>query len=342
MGNRVKIDFVIMWVDGADPAWQAEKAQYSYKSEMGQALGEERYRDQGLLKYWFRGVERFAPWVNTIFFVTWGHLPAWLNVNHPKLKIVKHSDYILERYLPTFNSNTIELNLMRIPDLSEHFVLFNDDMFLLQPCKETDFFKEELPVDLGVLAVHCPHANNIVQTMCCNDIGIINKHFNKNAVLSEKRTNWYNVRYGIRNLHTLVLSQYASFTGIMQPHACQAFLKSSFDEVWAAEPDVLNETCMRKFRDCRDVNQYLIKEWQLAKNRFVPGSVKFSKAFFIAGEQAEATASEAAQAITQQKAKVVCINDGAMSQQKFDSVKACLATALEAILPDASAFERVV
>ena len=25
------------------------------------------------LKYWFRGVEKFAPWVNKIYFITYGH-----------------------------------------------------------------------------------------------------------------------------------------------------------------------------------------------------------------------------------------------------------------------------
>ncbi|MBQ6357217.1 MAG: capsule biosynthesis protein CapK, partial [Solobacterium sp.] len=38
-----------------------------------------RFKDWGLFKYWFRGVEKFAPWVNKIYFITWGHVPTWLD-----------------------------------------------------------------------------------------------------------------------------------------------------------------------------------------------------------------------------------------------------------------------
>ena len=118
MANR-EIDFVLTWVDGADPEWQKEK--YARMLKLG-VISEaddrtERYRDWGILPYWFRGVEKFAPWVRTIHFVTYGHLPAWMNVNHPKLHIVNHSDYIPYKYLPTFNSHTIEWNFHKISGL---------------------------------------------------------------------------------------------------------------------------------------------------------------------------------------------------------------------------------
>ena len=108
----MKIDFVISWVDGADPAWRKEKYKYMGMNEPD--AGADRYRDMGILKYWFRAVEAYAPWVNQIHFITWGHLPSWLNVNHPKLNIVNHNDYIPEEYLPTFNSHVIEHNLFRM------------------------------------------------------------------------------------------------------------------------------------------------------------------------------------------------------------------------------------
>ena len=134
MNRREKepIDFVITWVDGNDPKWQEEKD----KTLIAQGLGvhidgrKERYRDWDNLQYWFRGVEKYAPWVRKIHFVTWGHMPEWLNVDHPKLHIVKHEDFIPKEFLPTFNSHTIEWNFHRIEGLSEHFLYFNDDMFL--------------------------------------------------------------------------------------------------------------------------------------------------------------------------------------------------------------------
>ena len=143
--NNEKIDFVILWVDGNDKAWLEEKNKYlNIKGDSGK----NRFRDWDNLQYIFRGIEKHADWVNKIFFITWGHLPKWLNTDNPKLRIVKHEEFIPKEYLPTFNSNVIELNLHRIKDLSEKFVLFNDDLFILKDLKKEDFFKSNLPNDI--------------------------------------------------------------------------------------------------------------------------------------------------------------------------------------------------
>ena len=147
---RDEIDFVITWVDGSDPQWRKEKKYYEdlehINFQKDDANTECRYRNDGLLKYWFRGVEKFAPWVNQIHFVTCGQKPEWLNTAHPKLHLVNHKDYIPPQYLPTFCSNVIELNLHRIESLSEKFVIFNDDIFLLQPLEPIFYFRNGLPV----------------------------------------------------------------------------------------------------------------------------------------------------------------------------------------------------
>ena len=77
----MKIDFVIPWVDGNDPKWKTEKDKYS-PSKADDSNSANRYRDWGLLPYWFRAAEKFTPWVNKIYFVTWGHIPAFLNAEH--------------------------------------------------------------------------------------------------------------------------------------------------------------------------------------------------------------------------------------------------------------------
>ena len=50
-----KIDFVIPWVDGADPVWRAEKKEYEkarvdVDGELDDANDETRYRDLGFLR----------------------------------------------------------------------------------------------------------------------------------------------------------------------------------------------------------------------------------------------------------------------------------------------------
>ena len=61
MAETVKpIDFVIIWVDGNDSEWKAEKDKYD-DAPKTHANSEVRFRDWDNLRYWFRGVEKFAP-----------------------------------------------------------------------------------------------------------------------------------------------------------------------------------------------------------------------------------------------------------------------------------------
>ena len=50
-----KIDFVVTWVDGNDPAWQEEKMK-TLNPEGTAKIDDrkERYRDWNNLRYWFR------------------------------------------------------------------------------------------------------------------------------------------------------------------------------------------------------------------------------------------------------------------------------------------------
>lgn len=99
-----KIDFVVTWVDGGDPIWQTKKAKYSgavdtSKNSMNSVKA---YREWGTFKYWFRGVEKFAPWVNKIYLVTDQQKPSWLDIDNDKLVLIDHTEIICNDYLPVF------------------------------------------------------------------------------------------------------------------------------------------------------------------------------------------------------------------------------------------------
>ena len=177
---RDMIDFVITWVDDTDPVWLSDRGRYC---GIPAVSGDCRFRDWGLLQYWFRGVEKFAPWVNKVHFVTYGHLPEWLNTAHPKISIVKHTDYIPEEYLPTFNSHTIELNLHRISGLAEQFVYFNDDTFLLNAVTPEDFFENGLPKETCGLDVPRFDSRSIA-FIDSNNIALINDRFDKKQFIN--------------------------------------------------------------------------------------------------------------------------------------------------------------
>lgn len=188
------IDFVILWVDGSDPEWQAEYNKYApLEDKRYNAVGE-RYRDWGLLRFWFRAVEKYASWVRKIHFVTCGQVPEWLNLNHPKMHFVRHEDYMPSRYLPTFSANPIELNIHRIEELSEQFVYFNDDMYLSAPVLPSDFFINGLPRDFGIR--NYPQRFEFGHIVL-NDINLINKHLHFYDLYRNNLWKWYNYRYGV-------------------------------------------------------------------------------------------------------------------------------------------------
>ncbi len=336
MSAQGDIDFVITWVDGNDPAWQAEKAKYTPGAYSDGRT--ERYRDWGLLRYWFRGVEKFAPWVRRIHFVTWGHLPPWLNKNHPKINIVKHSDYIPEKYLPTFSSHAIELNLHRIEGLSENFVYFNDDTFLTAPVKEDFFFRKGLPCDSAVLNVHCYAPSLPIQMIAINDIGIVNEHFKIKDTLKSAPFKWFSPKYGRMLLRTLPLAFCPRFPGIYQPHLAVSFCKSILETVWTKEYETLDKTCFNKFRSSCDVNQWVFREWQLAENRFVPRRLSLGRSFFP-DRDGKITFEIIYDCIINQRKKMICINDCTMSNEQFAEYSNMIKKSFEFILPDKSEFE---
>ena len=139
------IDFVVPWLDSSDPMWQKQFSVFSQKEKGRKEAA--RFRNMDIFHYWFRAVEKYAPWVRKVFIITNGTFPDWINKEHPKLVLVKHSDYMPPEYLPTFNASAIELHIHKIKGLSEHFVYFNDDMFLNAPVSPQYYFRNGLPCD---------------------------------------------------------------------------------------------------------------------------------------------------------------------------------------------------
>lgn len=138
------IDLVYLWVNGNDPQWQAKRnALIGKTEEKSSANCEGRYANNDELKYSLRSIELYAPWIRKIFIVTDNQIPEWLDTSNPKVKIIDHKDIMPPQALPCFNSNVIEHFIYRIPELSEHYLYANDDMFLNKPTTPSTFFTSE-------------------------------------------------------------------------------------------------------------------------------------------------------------------------------------------------------
>ena len=331
MGKTEKIDFVIPWVDGTNPEWQSRFTKYTQTDGDSRPI---RFRNWDLLKYWFRGVEKYAPWFNNIYFITSGEFPEWLNLNHPKLHWVKHEDYIPKEYLPTFSANTIEMNLHRIGNLSEHFVYFNDDTFLSKPINKEIFFKKELPCDCAIMTAK-PVSGGIIH-MAINDLNVLDSHFSKRKVINKSFFKWFNLRYGKGLINNILLYPWKQFPGFIDPHLPNAFLKSTLATIWEKEPELLAQTSKTKFRTNNDVNQWLIRYWQLAEGKFHPvNKLKHSLCTDISDNNIQ----QICDTITSRKYNLICLNDG-NDIHNFEILKSRLQESFETILPDKSLFEK--
>ncbi|MDQ0203457.1 stealth family protein [Pectinatus haikarae] len=334
--NNQPIDFTICWVDGNDPSWQKQKNAYSSDINGDKRLS--RYRDWDNLQYWFRGVEKFAPWVNKIHFITCGHLPAWLNTEHPKLNIIRHDNYLLPQYLPTFSSSPLELNLHRIKGLAERFVSFNDDMFILKPVPKELFFKNGLPTDFCIVtAISSPVKGDMMPFIKFNSMAVLNANFDKKAEVRKHFWKWMSPKYGWNALRNFIFSGEHHFRGFSNNHLPYSFLKSTYNDIWSAENDVLDESSCNKFRSRSDVDQWLIRYWQLIKGDFEPiGRHAKGQVFEIYGQEADN--ADLYTAIESQDMPMLCVNDN--DNIDFANIKRHIIASFEKILPEKSSFEK--
>jgi len=320
------IDFVILWVDGNDEEWLLKKEKY--KENCSGDSRSVRFRDWDNLQYWFRSIEKYTPWVNKIHFVTEGHIPKWLNTNCAKLNIVKHEDFIEENFLPLFNSRAIESHLHKIPNLSEQFVYFNDDMFITNSIEPTFFFKNNLPCDSRIS--NPIQASNDLSITIMRNMKVINKYFKK-----PKLQELFKYKYKLHNIRNFILHIWPSILGYYDPHQPTSFLKETFYKVWEKERDILITTSESRFKNDTNVNQYLFRYWQLASGNFYPRKVDTMKMMPIKTKEDVMLACEY---ILNKKYQLLCIND-TDNIYDFDDATKQINDAFEKMLPKKSKFE---
>lgn len=329
------IDIVIPWVDEKDSKWQEEKRKY----KAGLALESDNIRFQSWdnLHLWFRTIEKCMPWFNRIFLITCGQVPEFLDLDNPRVRLVSHDEYIPSDYLPTFNSNTIEMNIHRIPDLSENFILFNDDVFPLQPIEENYYFRDDKVCDEAI--------ENIITTGSftsglkwqrytqVNNMFIINKYFKKREVQEKYWDKWYCEDYGDRLERTKACSYWFDFPGFYDPHMASAMKKSTLKKLWELEPEQLDTGSKDRFRGYSDVSQYLIRYWQICTGDFYPRRT-LGKVFFPTIENY----MDVVYAIDNCSYQMISFNENCTAEE-FEEIKREINSALLKRFPDKSSFE---
>lgn len=332
MNDAAQIDFVVLWVDDKDPVWREKKEKYT-GTTMKEGNTEVRYRDWDTLRYWFRGVEKFAPWVRYVYFVTDDQKPEWLNMNHPKLKWVRHTDFIPAEYLPTFNSNAIDWNLYRIEGLSEQFVYFNDDIFLIDKTEPEDFFINGLPCDAPKISITYPLG--FFEHILFNNTEILNRYFSLRNSIRDNFSNWIKTQ-SLKGLLSMLLYGRKDFIpGSASNHIHVNYQKSTFEELWKREGVKIDETCRNRLRTENDISHWCVRDWQLFTGQFYPRK-PIGKMFHTASMCYN---NKAIDYLRKQKGKVICLNDSE-NETDFERHKKMILEAFEMIMPEKSSFEK--
>ncbi len=338
--NLEKIDFVIPWVDSDDPLWRKRRNKALANTENSiddsENISEERYRDYGTLKYLFRSIEKYANWVNHIYLITDNQRPMWMNSDLSqevgfanKLKIIDHKDIMPAEALPSFNSNAIEFNILNIPELSEHFVAFNDDIVINDIVNPNDFFKNGMPRDFRIYVPLKPYSS--YDNILFNNSKLINQWLKGSY---ESKKGMFSLHYGVsilKNFQHYYLENGHYISNYSFPHNAQSFLKSAFrsaNTIWKNE---IQATVSNHFRTNDDLSTLLIRDYQLEHGYFSPRSPKFSQYYRI--NQINQIRKE----LLNSTHKLICINDAETDNYESDIVS--INKLLQQKFPEKSSFE---
>lgn len=221
------IDVVYTWVNGQDPEWQAMFSKYNPQEE-SDANDRSRFENRDDLKYSLRSISEFAPWVHNIYIVSNCQPPAWLNLERDDIHWVQHDELFDPQFLPTFSSHAIETVLHKIPGLSEHFLYFNDDFYLVRDvCPEHFFF------------------SNGIAKLRLEPYGMVN---------GDPKLGDPDYLNGARNAARLISEEFGKWPVALHTHTPQSLNSRVIQEMEDKYPDEFDRTRSQRFRSPSDVN----------------------------------------------------------------------------------------
>ena len=274
------VDFVFPYVNPNDPIWLGR---YKYCAGKNFSKNDERFRDFSLLKYIFRSIELYTDFINRVIMIVSdeSQVPDFLRRDYYRLRIVKHEDFIPKEFLPTFNSNTIELFIPNIQGLEQHFLYSNDDLLFVNKTYITDFYDK---LDRALIA-YVPYNTQSPKGF-------------KQSVMNTwtTATNYFNRTLNLKKPFTFIKQSHGAASPRLLSE-CKACFKN-------LEPQILDSLTM--FRNTnRNLNQYLYGYYSLLNNTSAytnPNKVGFYTS-------AEDGLSKIRNIIQNCPTKMLCLND---------------------------------
>ena len=313
------IDVVYTWVDSADPDWRAARSTWADKQhvEMQSSGSEERYLDRDELRYSLRSVWAYAPFVRNVYIVTAGHCPKWLDFDHSRIRVVSHSEIFPDSNdLPTFNSHAIEACLHLIPNLSENFLYFNDDVFLGRETSIDSYFTKS---------------------------GLIKSRFSPIQVAATVKpgqsaipTDWASY-----NAVRLIARDFGLLFDRKLSHVPIPMKRSLLQEIEAQYPEPITKTRSAKFRSASDLDLpiMLAHYYGIAKGIAVEWTGESGECIYA--DTGRRDFQSQLEMITQTEPTFVCLNvTGTHADIDLDTQADLLRDYLQRRYPIASPFER--
>ena len=291
------MDVVITYVDGLDPVWQKDYEQFT-----NAPISQKRFRDWGLLPYLMRGIEENMPFIRKVHLVVShdSQVPKW--VNREAVNVVLHKDIIPVEYLPTFNSNTIEMHLHRIANLDEEYLYFNDDIFPVAKCEPEDFFRQ----GRGVIGV----SRHMLAT------GMFKKICRNSDMLARK-----------------ALNRKKSCLFLRPQHICAPMLRSECERIYELMREEIFATLSRT-RSEKNVTQYMFVNYMYLQGKII--NERISKRHFSI---AIAPCKLICRAIERPRRKLICINDVKISDERYAMLHSMIHQAFKNRFPRKSKYE---
>jgi hypothetical protein len=281
--NELAVDAVYTWVNHDDRAWKRSfEAAVQYHNK-GDATAGSRFHSSDELRYSLRSVNAFLPWVGTIYIVSNCSPPTWLNTNHARLRWISHDEILDRDCLPTFNSHAIEASLHRIPDLSDNFLYFNDDVFALRELSPATFINENgtLRANLETLAV-------------------------VNSEVDPTAPDYLNAA---RNGAKLLYERYGYYPTQLHKHAPFSLRRSLLDQLEAEFEQAVKATRRSQFRVASDISvasflahHYGFIKREVTYHEYPADLIKSSDVFFPLKMRTLTRVRE--------KPMIVCLNEG--------------------------------
>jgi hypothetical protein len=262
--NILIVDAVITWVDGNDLKHREKMSKYfEDKNTLSNKSVRMRYDQVDEIEFAVKSILKYAKFVRNIFIVTDNQTPSFLEnretakQKYPNVFIIDHSTIFQEykHYLPTFNCLPIESLLYRIPNLAEHFLYLNDDLFLLRETKVSDFFKGYKPVIRGFWT-------NFYEDIWYKKVEKMVYKF----IGNKTKENVYGFKKGQQNIAKILgFDKYVKLD-----HTIAPLRKSTYANYYKKNPEILDLNIKHRFRHPEQyTNQSLANHLEIKKDNFV-------------------------------------------------------------------------